>query len=136
MDDSVLIRLVELTPDAILVADREGVIVYWNRAASRIFGFITEEAIGSTLDIIIPEQMRERHWKGYRRVMAEGKTAYGERLLNVPGVTRSGKRVSLEFSVVLIPGEATLPCWCGAVVRDVTERWEKRGEKDRVSRGN
>jgi PAS domain S-box-containing protein len=57
-------RLVSSMPDAIVYADAEGVIRLWNRGAVRIFGFAEEEAVGCSLDIIIPERLRERHWHG------------------------------------------------------------------------
>ena len=58
-------RLVSAIPDAIVHADAGGVIRFWNRGATRIFGFAEAEAIGRSLDIIIPQRLRTRHWEGY-----------------------------------------------------------------------
>jgi PAS domain-containing protein len=71
-----LATLLENTDDAVVVTDASGAIRYWNSAAEAMFGHSPEEAIGASLDIIIPEKLRERHWAGYRRVMATGETQY------------------------------------------------------------
>jgi PAS domain S-box-containing protein len=72
--------------DAIIATDRGGVINFWNPGAARIFGFTATEAIGQSLDLIIPENLRARHWDGYDRVMATGESRYGDgELLAVPG---------------------------------------------------
>jgi PAS domain S-box-containing protein len=101
--------------------------VFWNDAAQRLFGWPAIEAIGQSLDLIVPERQRERHWAGYRRVMASGHTDYGDRLLEVPAQHRDGRRLSIAFTATLLRrrGER-LPCGIAAVVRDDTERWEER----------
>lgn len=53
--------------DAIIASDADGRIIFWNPGATRIFGFTSQEAIESSLDLIIPETFRERHWAGYAR---------------------------------------------------------------------
>ncbi len=70
-------RLVSGMSDAVVYADAEGVIRLWNRGATRIFGFAEAEALGRSLDIIIPENLRERHWHGYRATMQTGRSATG-----------------------------------------------------------
>ena len=65
-------RIVEDAPDAIIFADRDGVIRLWNAGAQAVLGYQPEEALGQTLDLIVPEHLRERHWEGFRRVMATG----------------------------------------------------------------
>lgn len=117
-------HIIEEVPEAILFADREGVIRLWNAGAERVFGYAAPEAIGQSLDLIIPERLRERHWEGYRRVMKTGETAYGARLLAVPGQHKDGRRISLEFSVALIREDAQVR-GVAAIIRDVTERWER-----------
>jgi PAS domain S-box-containing protein len=123
--DRLLEQLVEDAPDAILVADRDGIIRFWNRGAELIFGYSASEAVGQTLDLIIPEKLRGRHWEGYWRVMASGETKYKTGLLSSPGQRKDGSRVSLEFSIVLLRDEAGVMQGCGTVMRDVTERWSK-----------
>ena len=121
-------RIVEGVPDAVVFADREGIIRLWNGGAEAMFGFRADEALGRSLDLIIPEKMRKRHWEGYYKVIETGVTRYGKELLSVPGIRKDGSRVSLEFSVALIPGDDGSMQGIVAVLRDVTERWMK--EKD------
>lgn len=132
--DSVFKWIVESTPDAVVFSDQDGIIRLWNAGAEAVFGFRAEEAVGETLDIIVPEKMRERHWEGYFRVMKTGMTKYGKDLLSVPGVRKDGSRVSLEFSVALIRDEDGALLGISAVIRDVTARWQKEREmKERLS---
>ena len=114
--------------DAILIADREGVIRYWNAGAERILGFTAAEAIGQSLDLFIPEKLRGRHWEGYHRVMASGETKYKTGLLSSPGVRKDGSQVSLEFSMVLLHDHDGTMQGCASIMRDVTERWLKEKE--------
>jgi len=132
--DRLLNQLVEEAPDAILIADREGIIRFWNRGAELIFGYDASEAVGQSLDLIIPENLRGRHWEGYWRVMSSGETKYNTGLLSSPGQRRDGSRVSLEFSIVLLRDEAGAMQGCATVMRDVTERWKKEKElKERLT---
>src|SRR5437879_3628538 len=81
--------LVETAPDAVVYADQDGIIRFWNRGATRIFGHEAADAVGHTLDIIIPEGLRARHWTGYRATMASGATRYGAGdLLAVPAIRK------------------------------------------------
>ena len=123
--DSQLKQLVEDSPDAVLVADREGMIRYWNRGAELIFGYTASEAVGQSLDLIIPENLRGRHWEGYWQVMSSGETKYKTGLLSAPGQRRDGSRVSLQFSMIMLRDEAGAMLGCGTVMRDVTAQWEK-----------
>lgn len=122
-------KIVEAVPDAVVYADRDGIIRIWNAGAEAMFGFGAAEAVGQTLDLIIPEKMRERHWEGYRGVMETGVTKYGKELLAVPGIRKDGTRISLEFSVAMIRGEDGSPEGIVAVMRDVTARWLKEQEE-------
>ena|SRR5690606_31230187 len=121
-------QIITGAPDAIIMADRDGRIQLWNAAAALMFGYTAEEALGQSLDLIIPERFRERHWEGYRRVMAEGVTRYGRELLAVPGVRKDGTRLSLEFSLVLVRDAAGEVCGAAALIRDVTARWQRERE--------
>ena len=118
-------QLIDQMPEAVVVADRTGMIAYWNRGAERMFGFSSTEAVGQSLDIIIPERFQSRHWDGYRSVMATGTTRYGEELLAVPAVRKDGRRISVEFSLVLLRDATGAISGAAAVVRDVTARWER-----------
>ncbi len=123
--DELCRRLVSESGDAIVYADRDGVIRYWNAAAERMFGFSAAEATGESLDIIIPERLRGRHWEGYRRTMATGESRYRSgALLSVPAVRKDGTPISVEFTIVPIAGEGGL-LGIAAVMRDVTERFNE-----------
>ena len=115
--------------DAIIATDREGVIRFWNPGAERIFQYMAAEAIGQTLDIIIPERLRARHWSGYRHVMDTGESRYGQGdLLAVPGVRKDGSRISLEFTIVtLTDGDGRIG-GIAAIMRDITARFEEMRE--------
>lgn len=133
--EKLLEQLLNDAPDAILVADQEGVIRFWNHGAETIFGFTAGEAIGQSLDLIIPTALRGRHWEGYRRVMATGETKYVTDLLTVPGARRDGTRLSLEFSMVLLRDAAGTIVDCAAIMRDVSARWQREKElKARLAR--
>ena len=132
--ESIYQWIVESAPDAVVFSDQDGIIRVWNKGAEAIFGYSAEEAVGETLDIIVPEKMRERHWEGYFRVMKTGETRYGKDLLAVPGICKDGSRVSLEFSVALIRDEDGVLLGVLAVIRDVSARWLKEREmKERLS---
>jgi PAS domain S-box-containing protein len=119
-------RLVSGMSDAIVYADAEGVIRMWNRGATRIFGFAEAEALGRSLDVIIPENLRERHWRGYRATMRTGQSRYGEgQLLSVPAVRKDGTRVSVEFTIVPFTDGAGRMIGIAAIMRDVTARFEE-----------
>ena len=121
--------LVQDAPDAIVYADAAGVIRFWNRGAERIFGFTAAEALGQSLDIIIPENQRARHWEGYRAVMRSGTSRYGAGdLLAVPGLRKDGARISLEFTIVPVQGEDGRLCGIAAFLRDVTKRFAEMKE--------
>jgi len=121
-------QIVENSPDAILIADRDGRIRFWNSGAERMFGYAATEASGRSLDLIIPENLRARHWQGYGRVMETGRTNYLSALLASPGVRKDGSRLSLEFSIVLLRDEQGAMAGCAAIIRDVTARWQKEKE--------
>jgi PAS domain S-box-containing protein len=114
------------SPDAIIAADKEGIIRFWNPGAERVFGFTNGEAVGQTLDIIIPERLRKRHWDGYHRVMASGESRYGHGdLLAVPGINKDGDRISVEFTIVPLRDRAGQLIGLAAIMRDVTKRFEE-----------
>ena len=118
-------QIVDNARDAIIFADRGGVIRLWNSGAEAVFGYTQDDALGQTLDLIIPERFRERHWEGFGKVMATGVTRYGQDLLAVPGMKKDGTRISIEFTIVLLKDERGMPQGAAAIVRDVTERWQR-----------
>ena len=112
--------------DAIIAADKEGVIVFWNPGAERIFGYASTDAIGRSLDIIIPARLRKRHWDGYHRVMKSGKSRYGHGdILAVPGIKKDGNQISIEFTITPMRDETDQLVGLIAILRDVTKRFEE-----------
>jgi PAS domain S-box-containing protein len=124
--------LLHSASDAIIATDRDGRITFWNPGAERIFGFTAKEATGQSLDLIIPENLRARHWSGFRHAMATGTSRYGQGdLLSVPGLTRDGRRISVEFTIVLLRNESQEVTGTVAVMRDVTRRFAEVRELKR-----
>lgn len=121
--------------DAIVASDKDGIIRFWNPGAERIFGYTSGDAIGQSLDIIIPERLRARHWLGYRQVMATGESRYGHGdILAVPGIRKDGGRISLEFSIVPIRDYTGQMIGMAAIMRDVTVRFEEmRGLRQKLA---
>ena len=112
--------------DAIIYADREGMIRFWNPGAERLFGYAAAEALGQSLDLITPEPQRARHWAGFNRVMETGESRYGHGdILAVPGLRKDGSRISLEFTIVPIRAEDGRMEGMVAILRDVTHRFEE-----------
>ena len=123
--ESLCESIVEQSPIAIVVGDREGIVRLWNAGAQSMFGWSAEEALGKSMDMIIPEKHRPRHWEGYDRVMATGVTKYGRNLLAVPALTKDGRRISIEFNVVLLKDTEGRVLGIAATMQDVTARWER-----------
>lgn len=127
-------RIVEHTQEAIIYADRDGLIQLWNQGATAMFGYEGEEAIGHSLDLIIPERLRGRHWQGYHHVMETGVTRYGSEVLAVPAVRKDGQRLSIEFTIVLMQDSDGIPIGTAALIRDVTTRWQQeKAQQERIA---
>ena len=102
-DSSLLNAILQSSSEAIMASDVDGKIMFWNPGATRIFGFDATEALGRSLDLIIPEKLRARHWQGYRHVMETGQSRYGEGdLLSVPALTKDKRRISVEFTIAIL----------------------------------
>ncbi len=127
-DDAMLRKLVDGAGDAIVLTDRDGVIRYWNAGAEAIFGWKAEEAVGKSLDLMIPERLRGRHWTGWDHVMQTGVTRYGRELLAVPAVKKDGSPLSVEFTIQLMRDAAGAIVAVGAILRDVSARFQKDKE--------
>jgi PAS domain S-box-containing protein len=113
-------------PDAIVYADVGGMIRFWNRGAERVFGFPASEVLGKSLDMIIPESMRKRHWDAYLETTRTGKTRYGAgEVLAVPALRKDGTRVSIEFSTLPFRDRDGGMLGVAAIVRDVTKRFDE-----------
>ena len=121
--DVVYRRIVEQTPDAIIFADREGRIRIWNRGAEAVFGYPADEALGQSLDLIIPEELRQRHWEGYERAIAAGRTRLGSRVLVTRARRKDGSRLYVNLSFAVIVDDSGQARGALAVGRDATERY-------------
>ncbi len=126
--------IVEQATDAIIFADREGLIRIWNRGAEAVFGFTGDEALGQSLDIIIPEELRKPHWEGYRAAVDAGKTKLGGRALVTRGLHKDGSRLYVDLSFAVIVDESGRAEGALAVGRNVTERYlAEKALKKRVA---
>jgi PAS domain S-box-containing protein len=121
-------RIVEGAADAVLFTDREGTIRLWNAGAERIFGWTAAEAIGQSMDLIIPERLRHRHWANWDRVMETGVTRYATEVLAVPALRKDGAPLSIEFTIQLVRDDAGAIVGPVAIVRDVTARFHREKE--------
>lgn len=125
-DADVIARLATDAPDGVLYADGNGTITFWNAGCERIFGFSAQEALGQSLDIIIPINLRGRHWEGYAETMRTGRSRYGAGdLLSVPATRKDGSRISVEFSIIPVRDGAGRMLGMGAILRDVTKRFDE-----------
>ena len=119
---------IQAAGDAIIAVGGDGKIVLWNPAAERIFGFTAADAVGQSLDLIIPERFRERHWNGFRQVMLSGHTRYGTEVLRVPALHKDGRALSIAFTVALVNSPDSQSFSIVAIVRDETQRWNEDRE--------
>ncbi len=127
-------QLVAAVGDAVIVSDAKGAITLWNAAATRMFGFTEAEAMGQSLDLIIPERQRQRHWDGYEKTMSTGVTRYGNDVLRVPALHKDGHSLSIAFTVALLRGADGAVTDIVAIVRDETSRWtEERKLRRRLA---
>ena len=125
---------VQSAGDAIIGVGSDGKIILWNPAAERIFGFTGADAIDQSLDLIIPERFRERHWEGFRQVMRTGETRYGAEVLRVPALHKDGRALSIAFTVALVNLSDSHTSAIVAIVRDETQRWnEERDLRRRLA---
>ncbi|ESR23429.1 putative PAS/PAC sensor protein [Lutibaculum baratangense AMV1] len=128
--------LANALPDAVVFADREGLIRHWNEGAARIFGYDAGEALGRSLDIIIPERLRQRHWDGYDHMMRTGRSQHdADELLSVPAVAKDGAKLSIQFTVAPVADDEGGIVGVVAVLRDVTETFEEMKRLRRAQRG-
>jgi len=116
-------QLVAAIGDAVIASDASGAITLWNAAATRLFGYSEEEALGRSLDLITPERLRARHWDGYNKSMATGTTKYGNDLLRVPATHKDGSALSIAFTVAMLYDEQHKVSAVIAVIRDDTQRF-------------
>lgn len=121
--------LINQAPDAVIFADLDGIVREWNPAAERIFGHNSVEAVGKSLDLIIPERFRETHWTGYKRALAAGETKYSGQVLPTRSVRKDGTTIYVELTFAIIHDAQDNVIGALAHARDITERWEAEREQ-------
>lgn len=127
-------QVVEAVGDAVVICGPDGVIRFWNAAAEHLFGFTPAEALGSSLDLIIPERLRARHWAGFDKAIAAGQTRYAHDVLRVPATHKDGRVLSIAFTVGLLLGPERKVTGLVAVIRDETKRFaEERDVRQRLA---
>jgi PAS domain S-box-containing protein len=120
------VTLLNSTSDAVVYSDATGRIQFWNGGAEQMFGYPAAEAVGQSLDLIIPEPLRRRHWDGYNATMRTGETRYGAGdLLAVPAIRKDGSRISVEFTIAPFHDSAGAMIGIAAIMRDVSKRFEE-----------
>jgi PAS domain S-box-containing protein len=126
--------LVAAVGDAIVVCSADGSIVLWNKGAEQLFGHTEAEALGQSLDLIIPDRLRARHWEGYHKTMATGITRYGTDVLRVPAVHKSGRAMSIAFTVGMLHSADGKVSAIASIIRDETSRFaEDRALRKRLA---
>jgi PAS domain S-box-containing protein len=115
--------IVAQAPDAIIFADRGGIIRLWNRGAERIFGYPASEALGASLDLIIPERFRRAHWEGFQRAIDTGRTKYADRVLTTRSAHRDGSKLYVDLSFGLVTDDKGAILGALAIGRDCTARY-------------
>jgi PAS domain S-box-containing protein len=126
LDRDSLAAIVACAADAVIFADPQGLVRAWNAAAEAIFGFTGAEAIGRSLDLIIPERLRKAHWTAFDRAMASGATRLGGRATLTRGLHKSGQRLYVEMSFAVVRNASGAIIGSVAVARDVTAEQEAR----------
>ena len=127
-------QLIEAVGDAIVVCDASGAITLWNPAAERMFGFTESEALGQSLDLIIPQRQRQRHWDGYHKTMQTGETRYGHDVLRVPAMHKDGHTLSIAFTVAMLHSAENTVSAIVAIIRDESARFtEERNLRKRLA---
>ncbi len=126
--------LLEAVADAVVACDEKGAITVWNAAAERLFGYTRDEALGRSLDLIIPERLRARHWEGYEVTMQTGHTKYGQDTLRVPAIDKAGRSLSIAFTLGMLFKEDGKPGTAISIIRDETKRFaDERALKKRIA---
>ncbi|BAL23901.1 PAS domain S-box protein [Azoarcus sp. KH32C] len=118
-------RILEQMAEALIYSDRDGIIRRWNRAAETMFGHPASDALGQSLDLIIPENLRAAHWRGFDAAMKSGATRLHGRPTLTRALHRSGSRLYVEMSFALVTDETGKAIGSVAVARDVTDRVER-----------
>ena len=126
-------RIIDQIADAVIYANRSGVIVRWNPASTALFGFSAEEALGQSLDLIIPEHLRAAHWRGFEAALATGTMKLAGRPTLTRALHKSGRKLYVEMTFAIVKGEEGEVVGSVAMARDVTERVERERAANRAA---
>ena len=120
--------------DGVMAANAQGLITLWNPACTRLFGFTEAEALGKSLDLIIPQRQQKPHWEGYDKTMETGITKYGNDVLRVPAVHKDGHTLSIAFTVSMLHNPDGSVSAIVAVIRDESVKFaQERALKKRIT---
>jgi PAS domain S-box-containing protein len=127
-------EVLEQVADAVICANLKGEIIRWNRACTALFGFSSEEALGQSLDLIIPEHLRAAHWAGFDAALTRGALKLEGRPTLTRALHKSGRRLYVEMTFAIVKGNAgSAPLCAVAMARDVTDRVERERAANRSS---
>jgi PAS domain S-box-containing protein len=127
-------QILDQVGDALICADHTGAIIRWNRASTALFGFSAEEALGQSLELIIPDHLRAAHWSGFDAAMTKGALKLQGRPTLTRALHKSGRRLYVEMTFAVVKGDAGSEVLCSvAMARDVTERVERERAASRSS---
>jgi PAS domain S-box-containing protein len=134
MDAALAQALLEQSPDAVIYAGRDGMIAFWNESAERVFGHKAADAMGQSLDLIIPEEFRERHWTAYDKALEVGDTKYRGQALATKSMRADGTSIYVELGFAMVHDASGATIGAMAVARDITERFNRDRETRRELR--
>jgi PAS domain S-box-containing protein len=126
-------RIIDQLADAVIYADRSGEIVRWSRASTRLFGFLPEEALGRSLDLIIPEHLRAAHWSGFNAAMTKGVLKLQGRPTLTRALHKNGRKLYVEMTFAVVKGDEGEVLGSVAMARDVTDRVERERSAARTT---
>jgi PAS domain S-box-containing protein len=121
--DTLAADIMTCMQEAVVYADLEGIIRYWNHGSEMVFGFSADEAVGQSVDIIVPEKMRKAHWDGYNKAIAHGDTLSGRGARMTRALQKSGEPLYVEMSFAMVRNQAGTLTGSIAVARDATARY-------------
>jgi PAS domain S-box-containing protein len=120
--------LIEHLAEAVIFADRDGVIRLWNPGAHADFGYSADEVLGRRLDVLIPERLRPRHWAAFDAAIETGEMKHGRESMATRSLHKDATDLYLDLSFALVKDAHGHVLGAAAVARDITGRF--RAEKE------
>ena len=106
--------------DSIYTKSMEGIIMSWNPAAERLYGYTAEEMIGQHVSVLVPEERRSELSR-YMAVLRQGKTMPNFQTVRQ---RKDGRRVEIALTLSLIQSPSGKPLGISGVAHDITEQRE------------